>query len=241
MRELQEWMLGAIASAEAPSREEVLARLTEEERIHLYRGMYDARMVETLTNDYPAIAAFLGEHDFAHLVADYIAVYPSQSYTLNRLGDRFPEFVGTSAHGDDRAFLRDLARLELAMTQVFDEAETPLLDPGAIASITPESRMPLIAALRLLEFDYPVNDLFQAFRDEETLSVPEPQRTWLAVHRRDYSVIRMPLEEKAFGFLTMLKNGATLGEACDAIIPEQEELFAWFRDWSAAGLFGEPI
>lgn len=241
MRELQAWMFDAITAPAPPERPDVLARLTESERIELYRGMYELRMIEALANDYPALAAFLGEHDFAHLVADYVLEHPSQSYTLNRLGDRLPDFLGSERRAPAFAFLRELARLELAMTEVFDEVETQPLDPEAIASIGPETRLPLISALRLLDLEYPVNAFFQAFRDDEPLEVPNARRTWLAVHRRDYSVIRTALDERAFHFLTMLRDGATLGQACEEVVPAQDELFTWFRDWSAAGFFGEAI
>lgn len=235
---IQEWMFEAITSEHEPLAADVLERLTESDRIEIYRGMYEARMLDTLAADYPAVAAFVGEHDFGHLAHDYAAEYPSRSYTLNRLGDHFPRFLLEGTPLEDREFLHDLARVELAMTEVFDEAEVPLLEASAIAAITPDSKLRLVPALRLLELDFPANDAFQSWRDEDPLVVPGPARTWLAVYRRDYSVIRMPLEGKAYRFLSELASGATLAEACDRILPEQEELFAWFRDWSSAGFFG---
>ena len=235
MRELQEWMYGAITSPEAPPEGEILARLTEAERLDIYRGMYEARMVEALTNDYPALAAVLGEHDFGHLAVDYAVEHPSESYTLNRLGDSLPAFVAKRSTG----YLSELAALELAMTEVFDEEETPLLGADAIASITPETRLPLIAALRLLPLEWAVNELFQAFRDGGALEEPRRAATWLVVYRRDFAVRRMPVTQRAFSFLSALAGGVTLGEACAQVEPTEEELFDWFRDWSAAGLLGE--
>lgn len=234
---IQRWMYGAITSEERPAEADVLERLTESERIDIYRGMYEIRVLEALEADYPAVAAFAGAHLFAHLAHDYAIVYPSRSYTMNRLGDHFPSFVRESAVEHGR-FLHDLARLELAMTEVFDEVEVPPISHDAIGAITPDSRLRLIPALRLLDLAYPVNEAFQAWRDEDPLVVPEPRRTWLAVHRRDYSVMRMPLDGQGLAFLEELAAGATLGEACERLLPTQEQLFAWFRDWSAAGLIG---
>jgi len=48
----------------------------------------------------------------------------------------------------------------------------------------------------------------------------------------------MTLEEKANDFLTALCDGATIVEAIDGTGATQDELFGWFRDWSAAGIFG---
>lgn len=229
MRELQEWMYGAIVSPHWP---EDTSRVVEPSRLAIYRDMYPIRMVEAMAVDFPALALFLGDEKFNDLVIRFTEVHPSQSYTLNRLGDSFPDFL------KDDPFLHDLARLELAMTQVFDEEETPELDPELFGSIGPDSRLKTITAFRLLAFDYPVNDFFQSFRDEVELVEPEPRRTWVAFHRRDYGVHRMTLEEKAYDFLTALRGGATIVEAIDGAGATQDELFGWFRDWSAAGIFG---
>ena len=229
MREFQEWMYDAITSPHWP---EETSRLVDPERIAIYRDMYPIRMYDAMAVDYPAMAEFLGEDKFRDLVTRYTEVHPSQSYTLNRLGDSFPEFL------KDDPFLRDLARFEIAMTQVFDEEETPELDSAAFASVGPDSRLKTIAAFRLLSFDYPVAEFFQAFRDEEELIEPEPQKSFVVFHRRDYSVYRFTLEEKAYDFLSALCDGSTLVEAIGTTGATQEELFAWFRDWSAAGIFG---
>jgi hypothetical protein len=215
------------------------------QRIGIYHGMYMLRMIEALTVDYAAVAQFLGEHAFEHLVRDYVQQFPSRSYTFNRLGDSFPEYIAASSL-KRRNFLRDLAKLELAMTLVFDEAEAEALPADAIASIEPEevadARIVPIPALRLIALDYDANEAFQAFRDERPMK-PRRQKSWLAIHRRDYSVYRMPLTQEAYTFLECLAARHTIGSAIETFdkrfrrFPEQSELFTWFRDWSAAGIF----
>ena len=230
MRELQEWMYGAITSEEWP---EDTSRVVDPSRLAIYRDMYPIRMHEAMAVDFPAMAAFLGDHDFNHLIDHYTELHPSQSYTLNRLGDSFPAFLK-----DRDPFLHDLARFELAMTQVFDEEETPELDPAAFGSIGPDTRLKTRAAVRLGAFDYPIHAFFQSYRDDEELVEPEPRKSWVVIYRRDYGVFRSELEEKAYDFLSALMNGATIVEAIDATGATQDELFAWFRDWSEAGIFG---
>ena len=84
------------------------------------------------------------------------------------------------------------------------EAEAEPLPGDAIASIAPEqiadARLIPIPALRLLSLDYDANEAFQAFRDERTMK-PRRQKSWLAVHRRDYGVYRMPLSRLESGLL----------------------------------------
>jgi len=254
---LQEWMQGVVthpgdvyqAAAEAALGVDSVilpsASLQPIQRVGLYHGMYMLRMIEALTIDYGSVAHFLGEEAFEKLVRAYVQRFPSRSYTLNRLGDSLPEFIATSAL-KRRIFLRDLASLELAMTHVFDEAEAEPLPGDAIASIAPEriaeARIVPIPALRLLSLDYDANEAFQAWRDERPMK-PQRRKSWVAIHRHDYGVRRMPLSREAFTFLGSLVAGQTIGDAIAAFhrrikrLPEQDELFTWFRDWSAAGLF----
>src|ERR1051325_6118012 len=251
---LQQWMHAVIAhpgdvyealDAHDVSVEDVVLpsrTLQPAQRVGIYHGMYMMRMVEAMGVDYPAVAQFVGEHAFEHLVDAYVQQHPSSSYTLNRLGDRFPEFLAGSTLRR-KVFLADLARLELAMTEVFDEDEVAPLDAIAIDGESLDSlRLNPIPALRLLAFTYDANDAFRAFRDGEQIR-PQRRKSWLAVHRRDYSVYRMPLAEPAFVFLRSLVNGDSIGGALARFhrrfrrLPEQHELFTWLRDWSAAGLF----
>ena len=221
------------------------ATLQPVERVGIYHGMYMLRMIEALSVDYGALAHILGEERFEDLVRAYVLRHPSRSYTFNRLGDALPEFIAASKMRR-RIFLGDLAKLELAMTQVFDEAEVEPLPGDAISSIAPEqiadARIVPIPALRLVSAGYEVNEAFLAWRDERTIK-PIRQKTWLAVHRRDYGVFRMPLTREAFTFLGSLMAQETIGTAIGTFqgrfrrLPEQDELFTWFRDWSAAGLF----
>ena len=253
---LQEWMQAVVThpsdvyeaadAAEIAVDDVILPSRTLQpiQRVGIYHGMYMLRMIEALTVDYAAVAEFLGEHAFEHLVRDYVQQFPSRSYTFNRLGDSFPDFIASSSL-KRRNFLHDLAALELAMTLVFDEAEAEPLPADAIASIAPEqvadARIIPIPALRLLALDYDANEAFQAFRDEHPMK-PRRQKSWLAVHRRDYGVYRMPLTREAFVFLEALVARQTIGSAIETFhsrfrrFPAQSDLFTWFRDWSAAGL-----
>jgi hypothetical protein len=216
------------------------------QRIGVYHGMYMMRMVEAMEVDYPALAQYLGEDDFTELITGYVQQHPSRSFTLNRLGDHLPEYIASLPKIRNRVFVHDLATFELAMTQVFDEAEVAPMAADSIAFIPPHAleslRFAAIPALRMLTLDYDVDAAFQSFRDDEQMR-PQRKKSWLAVYRRDYSVMRLPLSRAAFTFLRMLIAGETIGGAIEDFhrrfhrLPEQDELFGWFRDWSAAGLF----
>ena len=239
------------AEREIPSRrlaEVVLPSktMTREERIGIYHGMYLMRMEEALAADYPVLRHHIGDDGFADLVRDYVQAWPSRSYTLNRLGDHLPRFLRDSEL-PQADFLADLARFELAMTEVFDEEETRVLDGEALASVPPEAweeaRLRPIAALRLLEFKYSVIPHLEAYHQDLPSPSPRRRANWVAVYRRDLSVLRLELTRAQYELLRSLVDGVPLGEALGGAaavrtsVRQQARVFRWFRTWVAEGLY----
>lgn len=223
------------------------ATLTSVERVGVYQGMYLLRMVEALQNDYPAVAHFLGDHAFADLVTRYCEAHPSVSYTLNRLGDRFPEFVASSRGIRRRAFLADLARLELAVTEVFDAPETPPLTAEAIAAVREDewsgAVLEPIAALRALSFAYPVNAYLQTVKDDDHDHPPTGRKaTRVVVWRKRFEVWRLDVAERPYALLRALLRGEPFGKAVARAAKGlegagAEPIYRWLRDWVAEGMF----
>ena len=156
--------------------------MTSAERVGVYHGMYLMRMEEALETDYPVIRYHLGDHQFAHLVREYVDRYPSTSYTLNRLGDHLPQFFLDEPEWHEAAFLHDLARLELAMTVVFDEAESPVLGSDELEAIPPEAweaaQLRPISAFRLLAFKHAVVPNLVAYHEDRPSPSPRRRATW---------------------------------------------------------------
>jgi len=223
------------------------ATLTPVERVGVYQEMYLYRMVEALQNDYPAVAHFLGDHAFAGLVTSYVQAHPSTTYTLNRLGDRFPEFIRASSGIRRRAFVSDLARLELAVTQVFDAPETPVWSAEGIAAMREDewadAVLEPIAALRALSFAYPVNAYLQSVKDDDHDHPTTGRRaTRTVVYRKRYEVWRLDLSEKPFALLQALVKGQPFGKAVARSAKGlegsgAEPIYRWLRDWVAEGMF----
>lgn len=211
------------------------------ERLDIYRGMYLLRMQEALEVDYPGLANFLGPEEFFRLISRYVDLYPSRSYTLNRLGDHFPVFLETVTDIKRPEFCRDLARLELLLTQVFDEQETPVLTAEQIAAVPQDAwdraRLLPIAAFRLATFEYPVSQYMGAVDEENAFPQIRKRKTWVAAYRRNYGVHRVDLNRQAAELLGLLVEGKTLGDAIMATRVPQSRLFQWFREWVSEGLF----
>ncbi|MCS6884395.1 MAG: DNA-binding domain-containing protein [Acidobacteriota bacterium] len=218
------------------------------ERLHIYRRMYILRLCEALASDFEAFSDYVGKDKFEELVTDYVAIYPSTSYSLNPLSYRFPEFLRSRKDIEPKRFLVELAELELAITQVFDMPQSPLLSSEQVSAVPPEAweRVILrpIKALRLLKFDYPVNDYLTAFRNESVLPEIRRKNNYVLVYRPGYSMRRESLSRQAYLLLRHLLDGKPIALAIESCIGQgvsrkllQEKLFYWFRDWVASGVF----
>lgn len=213
------------------------------ERLAVYQGMYPLRMHDALLADYPGLAAFLGHHGFSHLVADYIAKHPSRSYTLNRLGDHVPAFLGTWRH-PKRPFLRDLARLELAITETFDAPEDRRpagRGPAHVDADWESRRFEVTPTLRLLSFRHAAGRALDALRSGRRVSA-RPAAAWAALHRRADVVYRMDLSKGEFHLLSALAAREPLGRALRLAARKSGKPLSpaavrkAFRVWTAEGI-----
>lgn len=225
------------------------ARLRPLERLEIYQGMYPLRMEEALGADFPGLKHFLGDHAFFHLVTAYVQEHPSTSFTLNPLGAHLASFLATAEGVRQRGFCVELARLERAIAEVFDAPEAEALAEEAILQVdAPDwehARLLPIPALQLLSLRYPAGAYLDSLRDE---GHQHPrivrQDEWVVVYRRQFAVYRQDLSRAAHDLLSDLAAGKTVGAAVESALrrrgsarPQEDDLFRWFRQWAAAGMF----
>jgi hypothetical protein len=234
--------------------------LTAAERMAIYANAYYARLLECLEAWFPVLRNALGEEVFNGFAFEYLQHYPSQSYTLDRLGENFARFLDETRpeEGGWPDFLIDLATLEWNIHQVFDGPGVefqPLLTAEVLQAFPAErfaeSRLVPVPCLRLLAFRYPVNAYYTAARaaeEGEEVPLPDPAPEWVALGRREFVVRRYPLDPLQYALLEKILAGATVGEAiaaaaeaADASGLDDDALAAglqkWFRLWVAEGFF----
>jgi len=186
------------------------------ERLAVYQGMYPLRMHDALVADYPGLAAFLGHRRFFEFVLAYVRVFPSRSYTFAHLGDHVPEFLRKTRRFPPAPFLRELARLERAINEVFDvdeeDVEKPASPPRHVSANWESRRFAVTPTLRLLAFRYAAGPALDALKAGKRPAT-RPRATWVALHRRLYAVTRLDLTREEFRLLGALAKGQTLGVA----------------------------
>lgn len=242
-------------------------KLTSLERLSIYSSAYYARLLECLGGCFPVLKRALGDKLFDSFAIEYLQLYPSRSYTLDRLGEHFCAFLtetrpspGEGETEDWPDFLIDLARLEWTIGRVFDgpgsESED-MLRPETLLALPAEdfadAQMKLVAGFELLKFRYPVSTYYTAARhtpaENDAPPIPEPKAERVAVFRRDFVVRRYPLSETEFILLQDLHAGATVSDAiatAAAATDMADDSFAaalqdWFRHWSREGFFSAIV
>jgi hypothetical protein len=253
--DLQAWLLAAICGSRPVDASLVVSagpKLSARERLEIYHYGYRARLSECLRDDYPALAATLGEARFAALCAAYIEHYPSASPSLNAFGRHMSAHCARALLAEHGAFLSELARLEWALVEVVHAAIPAPLDLGALQTLPPDAwngvRLLQSEAVRLLQFEHPTNAYYQAFRGEGRLGAyPLRQASACAVYRIGPTLWRMDLTPAMARLLSALFSGATIGAALRQISVDEHDpaalaeaergVMTWFSAWVRCGFF----
>ena len=109
-------------------------QLSPTERLDVYADMYFYRLKDCLAEDYPNLAAWIGPERFHNLVTDYLLAHPSRHPSLRELGRALPVFLESQPLPARFAWAPDLARLEWARLDVFDDADAAPLTREALLS-----------------------------------------------------------------------------------------------------------
>ena len=228
------------------------ATMTPTERLEVYRDQYLLRMEEALEIDFPTVQSYLGRDRFFELVEEYVKVYPSRSYTLNHLGNRFVDFISEGAGGGSRpalrrrAMLTELARLEWTLCEIFDaegEASVPIerlaelsLDDWANARLRP------VNTFRMFDFAYPVHLLLQARNQSLPLPKIRPRPTRVVAWRWNELLRHEALDRPQSDLMDALLGGEALNPAMGAVLSRHrvapQRLFNTLTVWIAEGMFG---
>lgn len=230
------------------------------ERLAIYSQAYHARLMECLHLEFPVLYHALGEELFGLFSTDYLQHYPSHSYTLARLGERFPHYLSdTRPHADAQQespedwpdFIIDLAILERAFGEVYDGpgVEGQQLVSAEQLSGLSESQLyetcfvPVVC-LRVFAFHYPVSQYFCAVRSGQDPPLPPPAETYTAMLRRDYVVHLYELSAHDYMLLHALMDGSSLSRALRHTTEKANcppKVLTVLSDWADKGFFASLV
>ena len=227
LKQIQDWMQGVLVqSGPAELMGNVMvkdlinpsARLSAGAHLNIYRHSYIARLRECMRNMFAALAYALDEDLFTLFADQYLAAYPSHSYTLNHLGQNFAQFLQDTRpdlHEEQKElwpdFMIELARFEYAISVIFDE-NTP--NTHELATIeTPDYHLVLTPVFHLFKHPFPLCQYYLDYVQKHEPELPFPQQTWCVVARVNYKMGLFPVNEAQYHLLSYLKDGIPLADA----------------------------
>ena len=243
------------------------SRLSAFERLEIYNRQYWYRVLGALAEDFPALRAVVGGSRFEALSVAYLTAHPSRSFTLRNLGSKLVEWLIASPKwtGRRHGLAVDVARIEWAFVEAFDNAERTPLTIDQIATLDGDSRLALQPHVQLLALDYPADDVALALHSKDKRQTSEagvkhdteaPARlprvrrrsTWVAAHRVDFNVYYRRMEREEFLTLAAIRDGKPLIEALDAGFAASRvaegrrahRVREWFGTWAELGWICAP-
>jgi len=196
-------------------------------RLGVYADAYRLRLIEALESNYPitvkALAQFHGEHAFARLAQEYLAIYPSQHFSIRWFGHRLTEFAQQFPDYCELKWLTELTAWEWRIATAFDAEDAPILTIDDLSSVAPANwpALRFIAQPSVQRIALTTNVVALVKAANEDLPLPSPTALtakieWL-IWRLDLGVQFRSLEESEATALDAVVAGATFGEICELL------------------------
>ena len=247
LKSLQEWMQKSLVfprlTDEAHTADTIRSssRLSSQEKLGIYQRSYYLRLLKCMDEQFPVLRQALGEELFKDFACEYLKDFPSKSYTLYNLGQRFPRYLAETRPDRELPpeqreqwidFMIDLAQWELDLFMMYD---APGHEGKQFASPeTPDERLALQPCFSLHHYQFPVSWYYYATREKEDPAIPSAEKSWIVLLRRDFLTRIYPVPKISYSFLEKISQGKIISEALQEIVNEfhsDGEIFS--QQWNA--------
>lgn len=192
------------------------------DRVDVYANMYFFRLKDAIREDFPKVALLAGEAAWHDLMTDYVLAHPPVSWSMRYAGQHLPAFLAAHPLSEGRPWLADLARLEWARADAFQQRDEPVLPLEALSAIDPEAWGELAfrtaGCVTLLEAGSRVGKLWEELEEAAEPSPgaePEPGREVLLVFREGLEVFHEELTGAEARAIAALVDGRAFAEVCE--------------------------
>jgi hypothetical protein len=229
LRELQEGFRAAIlGGAETAVLPLVLANgLSPAQRLQVHRNNVLSSLAAALEATFPVVARLVGEGFFRAAAQAFVRAEPPRRPCLAEYGGGFAAFLARFAPAQALPYLPDVARLEWAVNECQQTADSPALATQSLAGL-PEAevgslRLKLHPAWRLIESPFPVDRIWLANQpraDGEAVIDLDVGGCRLLVGRDGDGAVLHALEPPAFAFVNHVADGKALTAAYEGATSE---------------------
>lgn len=262
LTQLQNWMQGMLVHhvpldnsniTEPVGVEQVVnstRRLSAVRHLDIYRHSYIARLRACMQSQFSALAYALGNELFELFADQYLDAYPSHSYTLNTLGEKFPAFLAETRPdaGEEEKetwpdFMIELAGFEYALSGIFDEHANG--NSTAAPNDTPDELLTLAPVLHLFHHQFPICSYYLEFSQGKEPELPFAEESYCAVTRHNYKLGLFTIRGSQYYFLKSMQQGNSVDEAKNNLVKtfnidraELDKIWPeWKKNFIEAGFF----
>jgi hypothetical protein len=235
--QLQNWMQGMLVhhvplvdsnvETAAAGVEDVVhasQRLSAVRHLDIYRYSYIARLRSCMQSQFSALAHALGNELFEMFADQYLDVYPSDSYTLNTLGEKFATFLSETRPDADLEekeswpdFMIELATFEYTLSLIFDEHTTDN-NTATPAVDAPDALLKTAPVFYLFHHQFPICDYYLQFSQGKEPELPFPEESYCAVTRHHYKLGLFSIRGAQYYFLKSMQQGNAIEEAKNDLV-----------------------
>lgn len=191
--------------------------------LDIYRYSYIARLRSCMQSQFSALNYALGSELFQLFADQYLDTYPSESYSLNTLGEKFPAFLEETRPDKEAKetwpdFMIELAGFEYALSVIFDE---PAIDDHQAAAMdVPDDKLILTPVFHLMQHQFPVCNYYLEFSQGKEPELPFPEESYCVVVRRNYKLGLFGIRAAQYYFLSNMQQTHSVDAAKSMLINE---------------------
>lgn len=198
-------------------------RAAPDTQLAVYSHAYRLRLREVLANDFPVLAAALGDGAFDELADAYIEAHPSRGYSLRGFGAQLATFLRKQPGYRATPALAELAMFEWTLGEAFDAADDPVVTIEAMTHIPPGDwpglRLVFHASVHRIDFAWNTPELWKAHKagsetpEVDGNSAPVPWLIW----RQDLKTRFRSLENGEQPVFDAARQGAIFADMCEVL------------------------
>jgi len=198
-------------------------------RLKIYRNNIVGSLCDVMLASFPVIGKLTGEEFLTGMTRSFILQNPPQAGCLNTYGRGFPEFIEGFEPAKPLPYLADIARMEIALNDSYYAKDHTALSPDELATVPPEKLSDLNLRvnehIHILRSDYPlqaIREFCLSENQDETLNIDQGGGHWL-IYRAQLNSHLEPITAAEYACLKALIDGASLGEAVQSALDDQQD------------------
>lgn len=232
--------------------------LRPHDRLELYAQQYWWRIEQSFDEDFTTVQLIMSVKQYEALRDAYLMKFPSRSFTLRNLGDRFPEFIKKNPvlAKPSMQLVLDCALFDWARVEAFDAAQMkPLRLTDIKKPFFIKEKIKLQPHVQILTLHYPVDTLLKEgkqrlFEEASNTTLQyskkkkgpaakklKTEKVYLAVHRHEERVLMKRLTSNQSRLLKEIAAGTSLQTLANTYVVSHkvsgEELRNAFQEWAS--------